>query len=60
VRRKTIEESRAELEMDKREKWAWIGIIYKLCGGDITKTEAVVNKPFIECLIWLSYEKEML
>jgi hypothetical protein len=38
--------------------WSWIGLIYKLCEGDITKTEAVVNKPFIECLVWLSYEKE--
>lgn len=58
--RKTIEEAQAEMDMDKREKWAWIGIIYKLCGGDITKTEQVVNKPFIECLVWLSYEKEVL
>jgi hypothetical protein len=48
------------IEEDKRQsKWNWIGIIYRLCDGDITKTEQVVNKTFIECLVWMSYEKEM-
>lgn len=42
-----------------KRKWSWISLIYKLCEGDITKTEAVVSKPFTECLVWLSYEKEM-
>ena len=58
--RKTIEEAKAEMAMDKVEKWAWIGIIYKLCKGDITKAEAVVSRPFTEVLVWLSYEKEMI
>lgn len=43
----------------KQSKWNWIGIIYQLCDGDITNTEAVVSKTFIECLVWLSYKKEM-
>jgi hypothetical protein len=43
----------------KSRKWSWIGLIYKLCDGDITKINEVVSKPFGECLIWLSYEKEM-
>ena len=59
-KRKTIEEVKAEMEADKLDKWAWIGVIYKLCAGDITKTDGVVNKPFTECLVWLSYEKEVL
>ena len=42
----------------KQSKWNWIGIIYRLCDGDITKTEEVVGKTFIECLVWMSYEKE--
>jgi hypothetical protein len=42
----------------KQSKWNWISIIYRLCNGDITKTEQVVSKPFIECLVWMSYEKE--
>jgi hypothetical protein len=42
----------------KQNKWNWISIIYRLCNGDITKTEQVVSKPFIECLVWMSFEKE--
>lgn len=33
-------------------------MIYRLCDGDICKTEQVVSKPFIECLVWMSFEKE--
>ena len=51
-------ESQQLKEEEKQSKWNWIGLIYRLCGGDITKTEAVVAKPFTECLVWLSYEKE--
>ena len=42
----------------KQSKWTWIGIIYRLCDGDITKTQEVVDKTFIECLVWMSYQKE--
>jgi hypothetical protein len=45
-------------EEKKQSKWNWIGIIYRLCEGDITKTEQVVSKTFIECLVWMSYQKE--
>ena len=51
-------ESQQALDEEKQSKWNWIGIIYRLCSGDITKTEAVVAKPFTECLVWMSYEKE--
>lgn len=57
--RKTISDARKEAGEDLNQKWGWVGVIYSLCGGDITKTEAVVSKPAIECLVWLSYEKEM-
>jgi hypothetical protein len=56
--RLTIQEINARKAEERKSSWSWIGLIYKLCEGDITKTEAVVNKPFIECLVWLSYEKE--
>jgi len=46
--------------MDAREKWSWFSLIHKLSGGDITKAEEVVKINYMTCLIWLSYEKEML
>lgn len=58
-KRRTIEESQKEAQPDLQQKWGWIGLIHQLCNGDITKTEAVVSKTFLECLVWLSYEKEM-
>ncbi len=57
--RKTIADAERDASADLNKKWGWIGVIYKLTGGDITKTEAVVSKPLLECLVWLSYEKEM-
>ena len=56
-RRGFAEAQRVE-EEKKQSKWNWIGIIYRLCDGDITKTEQVVSKTFIECLVWMSYQKE--
>lgn len=56
---RSFSDRQAEQAEQRQQKWNWIGIIYDLCRGDITKTEAIVNKTFIECLIWLSYEKEM-
>jgi hypothetical protein len=58
-KRRTIQDAQADNINDKTDKWGWIGVIYSLCDGDITKTEAVVSKPVLECLVWLSYEKEM-
>lgn len=55
----TIASTQMKNEEAIKRKWSWISLIYKLCEGDITKTEAVVSKPFTECLVWLSYEKEM-
>jgi hypothetical protein len=53
----TVNDAKAiEAEKEKSE-WSWIGLIWRLCNGDITKTEEVLAKPFMEVLIWLSYEK---
>jgi hypothetical protein len=49
----------AAQEEEKRKKWAWFSLIYSLCDGDITKVDAVLNRTYIECLTWLSYEKDM-
>jgi hypothetical protein len=57
VRRGFADSQQVEEER-KQSKWNWIGIIYRLCNGDITKTQEVVDKSFIECLVWMSYEKE--
>lgn len=43
----------------KGKKWNWIGLIWKLSGGDITKVDFILRLPFTQCLIWLAYEKEM-
>ena len=58
-KRRTIEQSQKDAQPDLQQKWSWVGLIYQLCGGDITKTEEVVSKTFLECLVWLSFEKEM-
>jgi hypothetical protein len=53
----TVNDAKA-IEAEKRENdWSWIGLVWRLCGGDITKTDSVLGKTFMECLIWLSYEK---
>lgn len=57
--RMTIDSSNAIAQSKKNRKWSWFSVIYSLCKGDITKTDEVVSKTFVECLIWLSYEKEM-
>ena len=58
-RRLSFEDKQAEQQEERQRKWMWISIIYQLCDGDITKTEMVINKTFTECLVWLSYKKEM-
>jgi len=57
--RLTIEDVMAMNGEKRSKKWSWISMIYSLCNGDITKTNEIVSKPFTECLIWMSYEKEM-
>ena len=59
TQRATIADAKRNSGADLNRKWGWIGVIYSLCGGDITKTDTVVSKSLLECLVWLSYEKEM-
>lgn len=42
---------------EQQAQWSWFSVVYSLSKGDITKSEEVVNKPFLECLIWMTYEK---
>lgn len=53
----TIEDVKAIEKEKQRSQWSWIGLVHHLCGGDITKTNEVLSKGIIECLIWISYEK---
>jgi hypothetical protein len=53
----TVNDAKAIESEKQRGEWSWIGLIHRLCGGDITKTDLVLRKTFMECLIWLSYEK---
>jgi hypothetical protein len=55
----TVAEAQMADKEKRKRKWSWIGVIYSLCDGDITKSNEIVNKKFTECLIWLSYKKEM-
>lgn len=55
----TVEASQQMNNEKRNKKWNWIGLIWKLCDGDITKVNYIVSLPFTQCLIWLSYEKEM-
>jgi len=34
-------------------------MIYRLCDGDITKLDLILELKFITVLTWLSYETEM-
>ena len=55
----TVAEAQIAQNEKRKRKWSWIGVIYNLCDGDITKAEEIVSKKFTECLIWMSYKKEM-
>jgi hypothetical protein len=49
-----------EIKKEERaKKWTWVGIVYRLCNGDIIKSKEVLGLSYITCLVWLSYEKEM-
>jgi hypothetical protein len=37
------------------KKWGWYGLIYGLTGGDILKTDQVVQLPIHKTLLWQSY-----
>ena len=45
-------------EFEKRRRWNWFGVIYKLAQGDITKFQFVVKENFILCMNTLAYIKE--
>lgn len=53
----TINDAKGIEAEKQRGEWSWIGLIWRLCGGDITKTELVLSKSIMEVFIWLSYEK---
>jgi hypothetical protein len=55
--RKSVSDIQAEMRQKQMNEWSWIGLIYSLCDGDITRTEEILKKPYIECLIWLTYTK---
>lgn len=58
-RRRTVGDFQKDDEAEKRKKWAWFSVLYTLADGDITKVDAVLKRTYIECLTWLSYEKDM-
>jgi hypothetical protein len=55
--RLTVADAKAIADENERSKWSWIGVIWNLSNGDITKTNEVLAKPIMEVLIWLSYQK---
>ena len=52
-------EEEEEIEEDTpHNKWGWLAVIYNMAGGDITKTDAILNKSFISVLNWASMRKD--
>jgi hypothetical protein len=49
-----------EVEVDNsaETKWGWLAVIYNMANGDITKTDAILEKSFISVLNWASMRKD--
>jgi hypothetical protein len=49
-----------EVEVDNsaESKWGWLAVIYNMANGDITKTDAILEKSFISVLNWASMRKD--
>ena len=41
------------------EKWGYFGMMYRLCGGDISKLETIARLNVLEAFTWLSYETDL-
>ena len=39
-------------------RWGWTSSIFELCNGDIINIDKVTERPFLEVMNWLSYQKE--
>jgi len=51
------EEFEEEEEVDEstpENKWGWLAVVYNMAGGDITKSDEVLNKSLISVLNWAS------
>lgn len=56
----TDPEELKEIEEEKKhKKWAWENILYKLSEGDITKYDAILDKPVIFIFNQMGFLKEM-
>lgn len=42
----------------EEDKWGWLAVVYNLCGGDMTKTDIILDKSFISVLNWASMRKD--
>jgi hypothetical protein len=54
------DEETEEVEVDNsaETKWGWLAVIYNMANGDITKTDAILEKSFISVLNWASMRKD--
>ena len=41
------------------EKWGYFGMMYRLCGGDISKLKTIARTSVLEAFTWLSYETDL-
>ena len=41
------------------KKWGYFGMMYRLCGGDISKLETIARTSVLEAFTWLSYETDL-
>ena len=47
-----------EEEDVEQDGWGWAGIIFELANDDITKIDLVCERPILEALNWLMYNKQ--
>lgn len=47
-----------EVDNSAESKWGWLAVIYNMANGDITKTDAILDKSFISVLNWASMRKD--
>ena len=53
-----LDDEETESDNSPESKWGWLAVVYNMANGDITKTDAILEKPFISVLNWASMRKD--
>ena len=41
------------------KRWGYFGLMYRLCGADISKLDKITKLNVLEAFTWLSYETDL-